>query len=159
MTMTTLAWLGSAAYAAHILEEYAFDWRNWARGVLHLPVEWTDFYVTNGVVAVFGIAQAMLAPTLPLAVFELCRLDVRQCRLGARHAFHPDRRPLLPRADHGRFVLPSAQPRNFWTAWTSGIANVGEIGLGLVIGAATLAYPIAMLNMKSWPYFRRDALT
>ena len=59
MTMTTLAWLGMAAYAAHILEEYILDWRNWARNVLGLPAEWNDFYVTNGVVVALGIAQAM----------------------------------------------------------------------------------------------------
>jgi hypothetical protein len=30
MTLTTLAWLAMAAYALHIMEEYTFDWRNWA---------------------------------------------------------------------------------------------------------------------------------
>jgi hypothetical protein len=45
-----------AAYAAHILEEYTFDWRNWARNTLDLPVEWSDFYVTNCVVIALGIA-------------------------------------------------------------------------------------------------------
>ncbi len=39
MTLATLAWLAMAAYAAHILEEYTFDWRNWARAVLGLPAE------------------------------------------------------------------------------------------------------------------------
>jgi hypothetical protein len=43
------------------------DWRNWARAVIGLPVEWSKFYVTNAVVVGLGIAQAMLAPTLPLA--------------------------------------------------------------------------------------------
>jgi hypothetical protein len=37
MTITTLAWLGMAAYAMHVLEEYALDWRNWALNVLGLP--------------------------------------------------------------------------------------------------------------------------
>jgi hypothetical protein len=37
------------------------------RGVLKLPVEWADFYVTNGIVVALGIAQPMLAPTLPIA--------------------------------------------------------------------------------------------
>src|SRR5271165_4125012 len=67
MSLTTLAWLSMAAYAIHILEEYTFDWRNWAIAVIKLPVEWSDFYVTNAVVVALGIAQAMLAPTFPLA--------------------------------------------------------------------------------------------
>jgi len=28
MTLSTLAWLALAAYGAHILEGYTFDWRN-----------------------------------------------------------------------------------------------------------------------------------
>ena len=50
MTLAQGAWLALAAYALHILEEFAFDWRNWARTALHLPVDWPDFYVTNAVV-------------------------------------------------------------------------------------------------------------
>ncbi len=46
MSLVTLSWLAFAAYAVHILEEFALDWRNWARGVLGLPVEWADFYMT-----------------------------------------------------------------------------------------------------------------
>ncbi|HUW73077.1 MAG TPA: hypothetical protein VMW05_03465 [Methyloceanibacter sp.] len=39
MTPTTLAWLALIAYALHIMEEFAFDWRDWARGVIHfLPL-------------------------------------------------------------------------------------------------------------------------
>jgi hypothetical protein len=71
MTMTTLGWLGVAAYAMHILEEYTLDWRGWSRAVLGLPTEWNDFYVTNCVVVALGIAHAMLAPTLPLAVLAV----------------------------------------------------------------------------------------
>src|SRR5271167_1366895 len=67
MSLATLAWLSMTAYAIHILEEYTFDWRNWARAVIKLPVEWSDFYVTNAVVVALGIGQAMLAPALPLA--------------------------------------------------------------------------------------------
>src|SRR6201992_3427310 len=67
MTLTTLAWRAVAAYMLHIMKEFTFDWRNWARAVIKLPVEWSDFYVTNAAVIALGIAQAELAPTLPLA--------------------------------------------------------------------------------------------
>ena len=49
------------------MEEYTFNWRDWARGALGLPVEWNDFYVTNAVVIVLGIVSAELAPALPVA--------------------------------------------------------------------------------------------
>jgi hypothetical protein len=85
MTMTTLAWLGMADYAMHILEEYALDWRGWSLVVLGRPTEWNDFYVTNWVVVAPGIARAMLAPTLPLAVLNYAGLEfsiaVLACKL------------------------------------------------------------------------------
>lgn len=51
-----------------------FDWRNWARAVIGLPVEWSDFYVTNSVVVVLGIAQAGLAPTLAIGPLTFAAL-------------------------------------------------------------------------------------
>ena len=38
-----------------------------------------------------------------------------------------------------------------------GLASVGDIALGLVIGALTIAFPIVMLLVKSWPHFCEDA--
>ena len=61
MTLTTLAWLALAAYGFHIMEEFTFDWRNWARAAIGLPVEWSDFYVTNAIVIALLIVQAELA--------------------------------------------------------------------------------------------------
>jgi hypothetical protein len=60
-------WLCVGAYGLHILEEFVFDWRNWARNVLHLPVQWDDFYITNALVIVLGIVAAEAAPVLPAA--------------------------------------------------------------------------------------------
>jgi Protein of unknown function with HXXEE motif len=42
-------------------EEYQLNWRDWARAVIGLPVEWSDFYVVNALVMVFGIVAANLA--------------------------------------------------------------------------------------------------
>jgi hypothetical protein len=49
-------WLCLAAYGFHVLEEFVFDWRNWARNVLNLPAEWGDFYVTNSLVVVLALS-------------------------------------------------------------------------------------------------------
>jgi hypothetical protein len=66
--------LALAAYAVHILEEFMFERRNWARAVIGLPVEWSDFYVTNSVVVMLGIAQAGLAPTLAIGPLTFAAL-------------------------------------------------------------------------------------
>ena len=42
-----------------------FDWQSWAQNVLHMPAQWKDFYITNAVVIVLGVAAAEIAPVLP----------------------------------------------------------------------------------------------
>ena len=61
MSLTDLMWLATASYSLHILEEYQLNWRDWARAVVALPVEWSDFYVVNALVIVLGIVAANLA--------------------------------------------------------------------------------------------------
>jgi hypothetical protein len=145
-----------AAYAAHILEEYTFDWRNWARAVLGLPVEWNDFYVTNAVVVAFGIAQAMLAAELPLAVLSYAALMLINGIFF--HIF-----PFIRTKGHFSpglftavvFFLPLSVA-TFWTALSSGVASIATIIASLVIGGLTMAFPVVMLMAKSKPYFRQD---
>lgn len=155
MTLQTLAWLAMAAYAIHIMEEFAFDWRNWARAVIKLPVEWSDFYVTNGVVVALGIAQASLAPTLAVAPLVFASLMAINAIF-----FH-----ILPfLVTKGRFspglftavvlFLPAS-----WAVWQKAFEN-GQVDAKTatiaILGAALLmAYPVVMLHLKSRPYFRQ----
>ena len=60
-----MLWLCVASYGFHVAEEFIFDWRNWARQVLHLPARWEDFYVTNCLVIVVGIVAVFIAPEYP----------------------------------------------------------------------------------------------
>ncbi|MDR1681888.1 MAG: hypothetical protein LBS25_00650, partial [Candidatus Symbiothrix sp.] len=48
-------WILTAAYAGHILEEYALDWRKWTQEVSGLKLEWAEFFVANFAVIVLGI--------------------------------------------------------------------------------------------------------
>ena len=65
ITLDQLCWIATAAYAVHALEEYAFNWRDWARGALKLPVDWPTFYLTNAVAMVLGMVSAQIAPQTP----------------------------------------------------------------------------------------------
>jgi Protein of unknown function with HXXEE motif len=157
MSLITLAWLGIAAYAMHILEEYTLDWRGWSHAVLGLPTEWKDFYVTNCIVVALGIAQAMLAPTLPLAVLSYAGLEFINGLLMHVVPFVRTRGRFSPGLITSVLFFLPLSVTTFWTAWSTGVAGIVEIGLGLLIGALTLAFPIVMLVVKSWPYFRQDA--
>jgi hypothetical protein len=155
MTLQTLAWLSMAAYAAHIMEEFTFDWRNWARAVIKLPVEWSDFYVTNAVVIAIGIAQAELAPTLPLAPLIFASLMLINAvffhilpfvRMGGR--FSPGLITAIA------LFFPAAL--SVWSrAKTDGVLDLGTGVLAVVGGALLMAYPIVMLNIKNKPYFQQ----
>jgi hypothetical protein len=156
MTLQTLAWLTMAAYSAHILEEFQFDWRNWARAVIGLPVEWADFHVTNAVVVALGIAQAMLAPALPLAPLVFAALMLINAAF-----FH-----ILPVVlTRGRFspglvtavVLFLPAGIAVWRrAGADGALDAGTAALAIAGGALLMASPVVMLKLRSQPYFRQD---
>ncbi|WP_316239256.1 HXXEE domain-containing protein [Bradyrhizobium sp. SZCCHNR1015] len=151
-----MAWLALAAYGAHILEEYTFDWRNWARTVMKLPVEWSDFYVTNALVVVLGAVQAELAETWPSAALTYAALMIINAvffhilpflRSGGRFS------PGLATALILFFPIAIAMWRR---AWGDGVLDVGTAVLAVVAGALLMAYPVVMLNLRSKPYFRQD---
>jgi len=144
-----------AAYAVHMMEEFSFNWRDWARAVLKLPVEWGDFYVTNAVVIVLGIAQAFLAPTLAVAPLGFASLM-------AINAIFFHILPVL--VTKGRFspglftavvlFLPVA-----WIVWAKaiedGLVNAQTAAIAILGAALLMAYPIVMLHLRSRPYFRQ----
>jgi hypothetical protein len=157
MSLQTLAWLAMAAYSVHILEEYQVDWRNWARAVIRLPVEWSDFHVTNAVVVTLGIAQAMLAPTMPLAPLLFASLMLINAVF-----FH-----ILPMVRTGGRFSPGAVTATLLflpagiAVWRcvarDGVLDMA-VGVTAVLGAAVLmAFPVVMLRLKSKPYFRQAA--
>ena len=155
MSLQTLAWLAMLAYSIHMIEEFMLDWRNWARAVIKLPVEWDDFYVTNAVVVAFGIAQGMLAPTLPLIPLMFAALMLINAVF-----FH-----ILPMiVTRGRYspgvftavvlFFPSAIA--VWhRAYLDGALDATTAVLAIGGGALLMAYPVAMLHLRQKPYFRQ----
>ncbi len=156
MTLADLAWLAMAAYAIHISEEYAFDWRGWARGVLRLPVEWSDFYVTNAVVVALGIAQAMLAPALPwvpLLYVSLMAINAVFFHIGPFLLFRGRFSPGLVTAI--LLFIPVAV-LEWKVAAAAGMLGPATIVIAVGGGAVLMASPIVMLKLRSRPYFRQD---
>jgi Protein of unknown function with HXXEE motif len=155
MSLTDLIWLATAAYGLHVLEEYQFNWRDWARAIIRLPVEWSDFYVTNALVIVLGIVAANLAAQSPALALGLPALMLINATF-----FH-----VLPVArTHGRFspglftAVVLFYPIGiacYWRALDDGLGIGGLIG-SLVLGALLMASPIVLLRLKDKPYFRQD---
>lgn len=155
MTLAELSWLALSAYAIHMLEEFSFDWRDWARAVIGLPVEWRDFYVTNGIVVVLGISQAGLAPTFALAPLSFAALMLINATffhvlpfVRTRGRFSPGLATALVLfypCGVAMFMQAHAEGR---LDWATGIA-------AFVIGFVLMAFPVVMLHLRDKPYFRQ----
>lgn len=156
MTLTDLLWLAIACYGLHILEEYQLDWRNWARAVIKLPVEWSDFYVMNALVIVFGIAAANLAAHWPLLALTFPAVMLINATF-----FH-----ILPVIrTHGRFspglftavvLFWPVGIACYWRTAADGALGAGTLIGSLMLGAILMASPIVLLKIKARPYFRQD---
>ncbi len=156
MDLAHWLWIATAVYGLHALEELILDWRDWARAVIGLPVDWSDFYFVNSLVIVLGIVAANLAPAAPALALAFPGVMIINAVV-----FH-----IVPTIrTHGRFspglisavalMLPVA------TACYVAAARAGVVGWGgffcsLLIGAALMATPIVLLRIKDRPYFRQD---
>ena len=155
MSLQAWAWLATAAYALHVMEEYSFNWRDWARGTLGLPVEWNDFYLTNAVVIVLGIVSAELAPALsvaPLAYASLMLINALIFHIWqvirAKGRFSPGLVTAVV------LFLPIGVAE-FFEASSEGVLTAAVAVGAVLTGAVIMAYPIVMLKTKSLPYFRQ----
>ncbi|MBD0414791.1 HXXEE domain-containing protein [Oryzicola mucosus] len=158
MDLSHWIWLATAAYAIHVLEEFSLDWRNWARAVIGLPVEWSDFYIVNALVIVLGVVAANLAD-----VWVGVALAFPGLMLVNAIFFH-----ILPMIrTRGRFspgtitavilFLPIGVTC-YRVAVGSGRLDLWSLIGSVLLAAALMATPIVLLNIKGWPYFRQDRL-
>jgi len=152
MSLTEYAWLALAAYAVHILEEYMFDWRNWARAVIGLPVEWSDFYMTNAVVVVLGIVQAGLADSMTVAPLSYAALMLINATFFHALPFIKAKGRFSPGLITAVLLFYPLGIAEFVHAR----ADTGEIVLAFVVGAILMASPVVFLDWKSRPYFRQS---
>lgn len=155
MTLTELGWLALAAYALHMLEEYALDWRNWARAVIGLPVEWTDFYVTNAIVVVLGIVQAELAATMPLIPLVFASLMFINATFFHVLPFLRSGGRYSPGLASAILLFYPVSGAVFLTAHAEGTLTIGVGAAAVLGGAALMAFPVILIRLKDRPYFRQ----
>ncbi len=156
MTLSDWLLVGTAAYTLHAFEEFELDWRDWARAVIKLPVEWHDFYVVNFSVIVLGFIAAGLALGLPWLALSFPALMIINATF-----FH-----ILPmirtagRYSPGTFsaviLFYPIGIATYWSAANAGVLDVWAVVGSFVVGALLMATPIVLLNIKSRPYFQQD---
>ena len=147
--LTSMIWLCVAAYGVHALEEFVFDWQNWARHVLHLPAQWSDFYITNALVIVLGIVAAEIAPIWPAIALGFPALMLINATffhvapvLWTRGRFSPGLITAL-------LLFFPLGIKTILAAHAGGAALATAFG----IGGLLMAIPIVFLKLKGRPYF------
>lgn len=144
-----MLWLCVAAYGAHVLEEFVFDWRSWSQQVLHLPTRWDDFYITNCLVIVVAIVAAMIAPEYPAVALGFPALMLINGTL--MHIF-----PFLLK--RGRFspgLITSVTmflPIGIGTMMAAEL-NARVLVTAFAVGATLLATPISFVLLRQKAYF------
>lgn len=144
-----MLWLCVAAYGAHVLEEFVFDWRRWSQEVLHLPTRWEDFYITNCLVIVVGIVAVEIAPEYPAVALGFPGLMLINASLMHVFPFLRSKGRFSPGLITGvLFFLPLGT----YTMLAAEL-NVRVIIVAFAVGGALLATPIGFILLKRNSYF------
>ncbi|MFT3730189.1 MAG: HXXEE domain-containing protein [Hyphomicrobium sp.] len=156
MDLAHWIWLATAAYGVHAFEEFELDWRNWARAVIGLPVEWHDFYVVNFLVIVLGIVAAELAPASPGLALTFPALMLINAVFFHIAPFFWTRGRFSPGLITAILLFLPIGAACFAVANDSGALNTGTLALSFALAALLMAMPIILLHIKSKAYFRQD---
>lgn len=152
MTHEYVLWIAIAAYSIHMLEEYELNWRDWARHVLHLPVDWISFYIVNALVVVLGICFAVVGWKLPWFGLGLPALMLINAIF-----FHVLPTIVTRVYSPGVFTavtlfLPVAGWA-YYGAWHDGVLTLQTGFFSFVFGALLMATPVVLLKVKSRKMF------
>jgi hypothetical protein len=147
-------WIAMAAYALHIMEEFFYDWKNWANHVLHLPVEWSGFYVTNTAVLFFGIGCASVGWSQP--AFSLSFPALMGINAFFFHVLPFFRtKKFSPGLFTAIILFFPIGIYSFHLAVENGV-QTKEMAGAVLTGVLLMAFPIVLLKTRNQPFFRQS---
>jgi hypothetical protein len=156
MDLAHWLWLATGVYAVHMLEEFMLNWRDWARAVIRLPVEWPDFYMANAIVVVLGVTAANLAVAAPTVALGFPALMVINAVFFHVAQMVRTRGRFSPGVVSAVVLMLPVATGCYWAAAREGLLTAGSIIGSTLIGAALMAMPIVLLHVKDRPYLRQD---
>ena len=153
MSNEFVLWIALAAYGLHMLEEFELNWRDWARCVLRLPVEWQSFYIVNALVVVLGSCCAMVGWRQPWFSLGMPALMLINATF-----FHvlPTvvTRVYSPGLTTAVLLFYPVAGWAYYGAWQDGVLSTPSAILSIVFGAALMAMPIVLLKVKNRKLFQ-----
>lgn len=155
MRLDQLCWLSTAAYAIHIVEEFALNWRDWARSLSGVKVEWNFFLLANGLVIVLGVVCSEVAQTWPMIGLALPALMLINATIFHIGAFVWTRGRFSPGLISAVLLFIPLGIFCFLSAERAGVLTP-SVGLGaFAIGAALMAAPLLLLKAQSTSHFKQ----
>lgn len=140
-------WVLTAAYAAHVMEEYSLDWHGWVKEIAGIDIPWGDFFVTNMAVIVLGISCGMIGWEVPALSLSFPALMIINGLF-----FH-----LLPTVVKRRYAPGTLTAALLFLplggycyclAWHDRGAGAQDITLSFLGGAVIMAYPLVLQKLK-----------
>lgn len=153
----SIFWMALGAYALHIMEEFFYDWRNWAQHILKIPVDWTGFYITNTAVLFLGVACAGIGWSKPLFSLAFPALMLINGIF-----FHVLPVVLTKKFSPGLITSCVLFFPVCFIAFRQAVyldIRINTILQALGIGALLMAYPIILLKTKHLPIFNQKSVT
>lgn len=156
MTHTYILWIATFAYAIHIVEEFTFDWKNWALNVLKLPVNWAHFAVVNGIVIVLGVSCAEVGWSCPAYALSFPALMLINATFFHVKPFVATKGRFSPGLGTAVLLFYPIAVWSFYGAYLDGVLSVTNVIVAFVLGALLMASPIVMLTLRLRPYFNQE---
>jgi hypothetical protein len=156
MSHAYILWIATFAYALHIVEEYTFDWKDWATAVLKLPVTWIHFAIVNGIVIVLGVSCASVAWSLPGYALCLPALMLINATFFHLLPFVITKGRFSPGLGTAVFLFYPVAIWAYYGAYLDGILSIRVFTISIVLGALLMASPIVMLKLRLHPYFKQN---
>jgi hypothetical protein len=147
MSHQHILWIALAAYGLHILEEYELNWRDWARNVLGLPVDWVSFYIVNALVVVLGVCSAAVGWREPWFALGFPALMLINATF-----FHVlpalVTRIYSPGVTTALVLFYPVAAWAYYGAWADGFLTPGSGVASVIYGAGLMATPVVLLKVK-----------
>ena len=141
-------WLLTAAYAAHIAEEYFLDWRSWAMQVSGFELKWRDFAIANAVVIVIGIAASLIGFSLPMVSYLFVGLAAANAIIAHLGATIVKKR-FSPGLISSLLLFIPLSAWAYHIAAKKGILTIELLLVSLLGGTAIMSIPVVIQLLKN----------
>ena len=155
MTPDHIFWIALTAYAFHILEEYSYDWKTWAKKILKLDIDWNYYFVAQVVLLFVGLACAEVGWSHPTFALMFPAYLVADALVFHATPYVRSKRKFSPGMFTGIFLFLPLGLKSFTLAMDMGMFTKSLImagGGGLLV----MGFLIFLLKTRELDFFKQE---